>query len=76
MSTDSRKNQDEENKLPPADTGNASNPSPRNTEMEPQPNQLIDKKGENYLREVANIEDEPDAQDQQEADKTFEEAAE
>jgi hypothetical protein len=43
-------------------TGNASNPSPDN-QLKPQANQLIDEKGEKYLREVASIEDLPDAQD-------------
>ena len=38
----------------------------------PESNQLIDKKGEKYLREVANIEDVPDAEDQQDMDKTIE----
>jgi len=32
---------------------------------------LLDEKAEKYLRESANIEDEPDAQDQQEADEIF-----
>lgn len=57
--------------MPPAEYGNASNPSPRHEEMEPEGNQLLDKKAENYLREVANIEDMPDAEDQEEADETF-----
>jgi hypothetical protein len=56
-------------KLPTADTGNASNPSPHSGNMEPVNNdQLLDEKAEKYLRESANIEDEPDAHDQQEAD--------
>jgi hypothetical protein len=38
--------------------------------MEPATNnQLLSKKAEKYLRESANIEDEPDAQDQQDADE-------
>lgn len=61
----------EEDRMPPAEYGNASNPSPRNEEMEPAGNQLLDKKAENYLREVANIEDVPDAEDQEEADETL-----
>ena len=59
----------EEDKLPVADTGNASNPSPHNEKMEPAHNQLLDEKGEKYLREVASIEDLPDPQEEQEADE-------
>lgn len=56
-------------KLPAADTGNASNPSPHNKKMEPvSDEQLLNEKAEKYLRESANIEDEPDAQDQADAD--------
>lgn len=59
----------QDQKLPAADTGNASNPSPHNKEMEPVGNnQLLDEKAEKYLRESANIEDEPDAQEQQDAE--------
>ena len=55
-----------------ADTGNASNPSPQNESLSPaQGLQLLDEKAEKYLREVANIEDVPDAQDQEEMDKTL-----
>ena len=57
--------------MPAADTGNASNPSPHKGDSVPEGTQLIDKKGEKYLRESANIEDEPDAQDQQDMDDTF-----
>ena len=58
--------------MPSADTGNASNPSPHKEDSIPG-TQLIDKKGEKYLRESANIEDEPDAQDQQDLEDTFKE---
>jgi hypothetical protein len=59
-------------KLSTPGSGNASNPSPRNKDLEPATNnQLLDEKAEKYLRESANIEDEPDAQDQQEADEIF-----
>ena len=52
-----------------ADTGNASNPTPHH---EPVSNkQLLNEKAEKYLRESANIEDMPDAQEQQEADETM-----
>lgn len=55
-----------------AGTGNASNPSPLQG-MEPHKEQLIDEKGEKYLREVANIEDLPDAVDQEEMDQAVRE---
>jgi len=56
--------------MPEADTGNASNPSPHNKEMEPaSEDQLLNEKAEKYLRESANIEDEPDAQDQEDAER-------
>ena len=57
--------------MPEAETGNASNCSPHNRNMEPVKNQILNEKAENYLRESGNIEDEPDAQDQQEADEIF-----
>ncbi len=57
-------------KLSTPGSGNASNPSPHNKEMEPaNSNQLLNEKAEKYFRESGNIEDEPDAQDQQEADE-------
>jgi hypothetical protein len=49
-----------------AGTGNASNPMP-DTETAANENQLIGKKGEKYLRESGNIEDMPDANEEQEA---------
>lgn len=62
-------NEDNRNLSTP-NSGNASNPSPHNKEMEPaSSNQLLSEKAEKYLRESGNIEDEPDAQDQQEADE-------
>ena len=58
-------------KLPRAETGNASNPSPRKADREPAGNsQVLGKKAEGYLREAGNIEDMPDAQDQQEAEES------
>lgn len=66
------KNSKNSQRLPKADTGNASNPSPHNKDMEPAGNnQLLGEKAEKYLRESANIEDEPDAQDQKEAEEVF-----
>jgi hypothetical protein len=54
-------------------TGNASNPNP-NDGLDPyNDNQLLDSKAEKYIREVASIEDVPDAQDQQEMDELIEE---
>ena len=61
-------------KLPAAGTGNASNPPEKDDTFEPTNNsQLIDERGEKYLREIASIEDYPDAQDQQDMDATIEE---
>jgi hypothetical protein len=53
-----------------AESGNASNPSPR-PDTVPAGNQLLGEKAEKYLREVANIEDVPDAQEQLDMDKTI-----
>ncbi len=47
--------------------GNASNPGPAG--LQSQEKQLINEKGEKYLREAGNIEDMPDAHDQQEAER-------
>ena len=59
----------------PAQTGNASNPSPHDNTTDPvQHNQLLDAHAEKYLREVASIEDVPDAQDQQDIDETIQKA--
>ena len=56
--------------FPPANIGNASNPTP--DEGAGEGVQLIDKKGEKYLREVASPEDYPDEQDWEEANKIIE----
>ena len=58
---------------PPADYGNASNPSPHSDADALAENQLLNDRAEKYLREVASIEDVPDAQDQQEMDEAIEE---
>jgi hypothetical protein len=59
----------------PANIGNASNPGPGGESLQDSPgNQLLDEKAEKYLREVASIEDVPDAQDQEEMDKSLQEA--
>ena len=72
-----RQNEDEKSKQseagnkPWAATGNASNPTSNG--MEPDnSNQLLDQKAEKYLREVASIEDVPDAEDQKDMDETLE----
>ena len=56
--------------MPSVNTGNASNPAPDDDSLSPSPgSQLLDEKAEKYLREVASIEDVPDAQDQKEMDE-------
>ena len=57
------------NKSMPGNEGNASNPRPDS--IPSTGNQLIPEQGETYLREVANIEDVPDARDQQEMDEVL-----
>jgi hypothetical protein len=51
---------------PTVNTGNASNPSPGN-ETANKGMGLLDPKAEKYLRESGNIEDMPDAEEDQEA---------
>lgn len=63
-----QKNNSEE-RLPAGDTGNASNPSPRNQDWEPSANQLLGEQAQTYLREAGNIEDLPDAQDMQQMEE-------
>jgi hypothetical protein len=58
-------------KSPAADTGNASNPTPHKDADPVSNNQLLDERAEKYLRESANIEDEPDADDQLNADEVI-----
>lgn len=73
MANEQKRNPSEEEKnTSPANIGNASNPAPGDESLqEGAGNQLLDEKAEKYLREVASIEDVPDAQDQQEMDKTL-----
>ena len=60
---------DKNGKLPEAETGNASNPSPNSNDLQPADGpRLFDKKAEKYLRESGNIEDVPDAEERQELD--------
>lgn len=62
-------------KAPAANIGNASNPGADDNSLQDSPgNQLLDEKAEKYLREVASIEDVPDAQDQEEMDETLRES--
>ena len=57
---------------PAVNTGNASNPAPNDESLSPtEGSQLLNEKAEKYLREVASIEDVPDAQDQEEMDETL-----
>lgn len=66
--------QQPQNENPLAETGNASNPSPRPDSMEPMnDNSFLAAGAEKYLREAGNIEDVPDAQEQEEADRTLRE---
>lgn len=71
MSSALNSDRNKEERSTPAETGNASNPSPHDESMEPAGNQLLDERAEKYLRESASIEDYPDPQDQVEADETF-----
>jgi hypothetical protein len=66
-----QKNNSSKESLPAADTGNASSPSPHKGAREPVGNQLFNEKAETYLREAGNIEDLPDAQDQQQMDEAI-----
>jgi hypothetical protein len=73
MSITPNSGQQEDNKMPAAGTGNASNPPLKDDAFEPAAgsSQLIDERGEKYLREVAPIEDYPDPQDDQDMDETI-----
>lgn len=54
--------------------GNASNPSPRPDNLEPMSdNQILSEGAEKYLREVASVEDYPDAHDEEAMDETINE---
>jgi hypothetical protein len=61
----------EDSKFPPAPSGNASNPSPQQ-DGPAGSNQLLDERAEKYLRESASIEDLPDEQEWEEANKIIE----
>ena len=64
------KDKKDHSRIPEADTGNASNPTPHDHTLEPsQPNQLLNKRADTYIRESANIEDMPDPQQEEDAEK-------
>ncbi|HWJ25514.1 MAG TPA: hypothetical protein VNS32_03170 [Flavisolibacter sp.] len=68
MNTDQNRPADK-GRLPEADTGNASNPSPENNPLERvDTEELFNPKADTYIRESGNIEDVPDARDQQNSD--------
>ncbi len=74
---ENKQNETPEGKLPPAPTGNTSNPSDREQPEVPEgENQLLDARAEKYLRESASIEDLPDEQDWQDADQQLREGQE
>ncbi len=59
-------------KQPSVNIGNASNPAPRPDELGPMSdNQLLTEGAEKYLREVASVEDYPDARDDEEMDRAI-----
>ena len=61
-------------KQPSVNIGNASNPAPRPDDLEPMSdNQLLSEGAEKYIREVASVEDYPDAADQEEMEQTIRE---
>ena len=65
-------NQQPDDKNPSVNIGNASNPAPQPEGNESlSDNQLLSEGAEKYLREVASIEDYPDARDDDEMDKTI-----
>ena len=70
-----KNNQHKDNEsLPTADTGNASNPSSGNIEEASNNKQLLNEKANTYLREAGNIEDLPDDKDQQDMDEKYRDA--
>ena len=70
---ESKKTQDAEMaNWPQVNIGNASNPSPNDDSTDSSAgDQLLGKQAEKYIREVANIEDVPDASDQEAMDETI-----
>ena len=68
---ENKKNTNSEGRMPPAETGNASNPLGEGGLEPVENNRLIDERGEKYLREVSSPEDYPDDEDWEAADKTL-----
>lgn len=67
----SNRNEEPGNRKP--ETGNASNPTPQDNDYRHgnDDNQIISKEGEQYLKEVANIEDLPDPQQNKNMDEVI-----
>ena len=62
--------QEPNNQKPAVNIGNASNPAPDpDGSQTTSGNQILPQEAEKYLREVASVEDYPDAQDDQEMDR-------
>lgn len=64
-----RENKNSNSGIKKANTGNASNPSPGSGMHDN--NQYLPKEAEKYIREAGNIEDLPDANDQENMDETI-----
>lgn len=73
LAEESKKEKDAEmSNWPQVNIGNASNPSPNDGNNDSTAgDQLLGKQAEKYIREVANIEDVPDANDQEAMDETI-----
>ena len=66
--------QQPDDKKPSVNIGNASNPAPQPDGSEPlSSSQVLPEGAEKYLREVASIEDYPDARDDEEMDRIIRE---
>ena len=75
MEQDRNSSQPDKNSQPAVNIGNASNPSPNDDRNEAlSDNQILTEGAEKYVREVASIEDYPDAKDEADMDKAIEEA--
>ncbi|MFL5740291.1 MAG: hypothetical protein ACJ75B_08735 [Flavisolibacter sp.] len=61
-------NKNQENSFTPAETGNASNPGVQQNKTG---RSLLDEKAETYLRESGNIEDMPDAREEEQAEESM-----
>jgi hypothetical protein len=73
MQPDRNNSQPPEGSQPAVNIGNASNPSSDDLQNEPlSDNQILTAGAEKYLREVASVEDYPDANDDADMDKAIE----